>query len=100
MKNRQILQTGTCCGAFGLLVLGAALPVGAANLLLNPGFEAPPDPPGDNTDIVGWTLVNDAARASFQNHTSGGLFSLWGKAWQSAGGGAYQDVTITGGGSY
>jgi hypothetical protein len=100
MKYQRILQKSARRGALGLLALGAALPAGAANLLLNPGFEAPPDAGQVSTDVVGWTLVNDAARANFQNHTPGGTYMLWGKAWQSAGGGAFQDVAVTGGGSY
>ena len=42
----------------GLLALGAAAPAAAQNLLVNPGFEAPPAAPGtQDATATGWSFV-------------------------------------------
>jgi hypothetical protein len=90
-RNRRAIVAAT---------LLAATPAMAANLLINPGFEAPAEPPAPNSNVTGWTLVNDAQRAAFNNHTPGGVFMLWAKTFQPVGGGAFQDVNIFAGQTY
>jgi hypothetical protein len=102
-RNRKL---GALRAVVGLVALGAAADAWAQNLLINPGFESPAEPPAVNTNVAGWTLVNDAARAPFQqNHAShptpASEFGIWAKTFQPAGGGIFQDVTgLTGGANY
>ena len=89
------------CGAVTLAAL-TALPAYADNLLVNPGFEAPPGVPGSQDQTAaGWTFVNNCQRADFNNHTPNGRWMIWGKTFQDVGGGVTQDVTnITAGADY
>jgi hypothetical protein len=100
MRGGIGLNRRSVCGGIGLVVLGAAWPVHGANLLVNPGFEAPAAPPAVNSDVSGWTFVFDAQREHFVNHTPGGTFGIWGKTFQPAGGGIFQNVGITAGANY
>src|SRR5262245_23765490 len=79
-------------GIASLIGLGIASPAWAVNLLLNPSFESPADPPGDNQNFVAWSPINDVSRASFANHPPG-TFGLWAKCFQPAGGGVTQTLT-------
>jgi hypothetical protein len=83
-------------------VVGATLASNAlaVNVLVNPGFEAPPSPPGVNSSVSGWELVEGAQRASFNNHTPGGTFMIWMKTFQPIGGGIQQTAPVVGGTSY
>src|SRR5262249_35801744 len=80
----------------GLIVLGtAAMPAAAANLLVNPGFEAPTvdtTPPS----AAGWTLQLDCQRSVFHVGENpggaGGTWNVWLKTFQDAGGGIFQNV--------
>ena len=87
-RRRQLTRA-----AFVAIAGAAALPAFGQNLLVNAGFEAPNEPPSVNSNVAGWTLVNDAQRAHFKNHTPGGVFSIWAKTFQPAGGGIFQEVT-------
>jgi hypothetical protein len=101
MQNQRALRTGRLCGTIGLVALGAAVPAGAANLLVNPSFEAPSTgvPTPDNNICTGWTFVNDGARATF--HANTGAWSAWAKTFQDTGGGVKQTVSgITAGANY
>jgi hypothetical protein len=106
MVNRRFLRAANLCGAAGLVACGAALPAYAANLLLNPGFEAPAEPPGVNSNCAGWTFVLDCQRAPFnQSHPTNpdptSVFGIWAKTFQPAGGGIFQDVgSISPGANY
>lgn len=101
MTCQRVLKSGPLCGAVSLVALGVAWPAQGANLLINPGFEAPAEPPAVNSNCAGWTFVLDGQRAPFANHTPGGVFSIWAKTFQPAGGGIFQDVgSITAGAMY
>ena len=101
-KNRR---TFALAAAVSLAVAGHA---SAVNLLLNPGFEAPPAPPNTSSVIAGWTIVGDlqeTLRATFANNTPGGQWSLWLKTFVFSDPlgnieGITQDVNVVGGGSY
>ena len=79
-------------GAVGLAAFAAALQAQGANLLINPGFESPAEPPGVNSNCAGWTFELDCQRAAFNNHTPGGVFMIWAKTFQPVGGGIRQDA--------
>ncbi|WP_428938065.1 hypothetical protein [Fontivita pretiosa] len=105
MASRRIVRKSArlFCGAVGLAAVGGlAMPCDAANLLANPGFEAPSgDPPPTSTNVTAWTLVNTGMRASFGvNHTPGGSWVFWARTFEPFGGGAEQTVGITAGGQY
>jgi hypothetical protein len=70
-------------GAAGLVALGLLSHANAANLLTNPGFEAPPS--GDTVDsqASGWTFVVDCQRAGFHDHTTGSGKSIWMKTFEN-----------------
>src|SRR4051812_11853542 len=91
MNNAGASQIRTSKWA-GLIVLGSALPAGAANLLVNPGFEAPTAAPQTSSVCTGWTFDFNCQRATFANHTAGGSWSVWNKTFQPVGGGIHQDV--------
>jgi len=102
MINRR--RSGAWVSAI-LLASAAAAPTYAVNLLLNPGFEAPPGP-DENATASGWTFVGTAKRHIFQNHTPGGRYMLWARIFEVSGppfdySGVYQDVpSITPGANY
>ncbi len=68
----------------GLVAFATALPARAANLLVNPSFEAPSDP-GTNNDYLcaGWTLLDDCERSTFDNPPNGS-WDIWFKTFESA----------------
>ena len=45
-------------------------------------------------------LQFDCQRANFQNHTPGGLYSIWAKTFEPAGGGVTQNVSVVPGSMY
>jgi hypothetical protein len=106
MRNRFGKKAGSLAGAAALVVAGMALPARATNLLINGGFESPTDSSGQNTDttVTAWSLYGgDTVRASFQNNTPGGLWSIWLQTFQPATNysGIYQNVgNITVGATY
>src|SRR5437660_4974272 len=87
MKMRRFLSSRPVCGAAGLVVLGLARQGGAANLLVNPGFEAPVSAAQHDQVCTGWTFQFDCERANFFNHTPGGARSIWIKTFEPLGGG-------------
>ncbi|MGD0462122.1 MAG: PEP-CTERM sorting domain-containing protein [Tepidisphaeraceae bacterium] len=104
MRYQLGKKAGSLGSAVGLVVAAMALPAGAANLLINPGFESPVDNSG-NTDTTasGWTFYGgDCERANFnQNHTPGGKWAIWLQTFQqtpNTGSGVYQDVPVPAGG--
>src|SRR5215510_8810875 len=102
MKRRSSSRCRQLYTAAGAVVLGAAMPAAAANLLANPGFEAPStDPPGTSSTCTGWDFGGtDMQRATFANHTPGGAWCMWGKAHEPIGGGVFQNVSVTAGSHY
>ena len=108
MKRKNALRSASFFGLVGLVSLVPVSQVNAVNLLLNPGFEAPPAPPNTSNVIAGWTIVGDlqeTLRATFANNTPGGQWSLWLKTFVFSDPlgnieGITQDVTVVGGGSY
>jgi MYXO-CTERM domain-containing protein len=87
--NRRTVRSG----AVALAALATVLPVQAANLLTNPGFESPTDlTNSESTTINGWTVVPSAKRAIFQNHTPGGRWGLWARTFEPSGG-VFQNVS-------
>jgi hypothetical protein len=100
MRKRLKKSTGSVCGAAALVVSGIVFPAEAANLLINPGFEAPASNTNPNNVVTGWTLHDSDLRASYQNNTPGGQWSIWEQTFQSDGA-VFQDVpNITAGTSY
>ncbi|MCS7033760.1 MAG: PEP-CTERM sorting domain-containing protein [Phycisphaerae bacterium] len=95
--RKHLLQSRAVFGATAL-VLGTAVNAWAANLLVNPSFEAPQASGSVNNTITGWTRVNDASRATFRANT--GSWAIWSKTFQPIGGGYFQDVNIIAGQSY
>jgi hypothetical protein len=99
-------RAGSLGSAAGVVLAAMALPAGAANLLINPGFEAPIDtnPVGGNTDgtATGWTFYGgDSLRANYYNHTPLGEWSVWEQTFQPTNGGINQNVSnITDGTTY
>ncbi|HRK31951.1 MAG TPA: hypothetical protein PLD59_12805 [Tepidisphaeraceae bacterium] len=103
MKYTTAIRANALRAAALTTLFGTASSAMAVNLLVNPGFEAPPETTQTNTNIAGWTPVNATPRASFgvANNTPGGLYGLWLRTFQPIGGGATQLVTgITGGAEY
>ena len=106
MMHRRGFTSAALRATVGFVALGAATDAWAQNLLINPGFESPAEPPAVNTNCAGWTFVLDCARAPFQqSHAShpdpSSEFGIWAKTFQPAGGGIFQDVTgLTPGASY
>src|SRR5215213_5310311 len=96
-SRRRIARAGR---TVALAALSAASPVLAANLLVNPGFEAPVPTQGEDQTASGWTFTGTAMRAGFQNHTPGGSRMIWGRTFEPAGGGVFQNVGITAGAQY
>lgn len=103
MNYRRLVRNGAWVSA---IVIGSATaPAYAVNLLLNPGFEAPPGP-DENSTASGWTFEGTAKRHIFQNHTPGGRFMIWARVFEPSGpplpySGVYQDVAnITPGANY
>src|SRR5438477_10033277 len=95
MRYRRVLKSAPFFGAFGVVAFGPALPGRAANLLINPGFEAPTAPPNTSSVCTGWTFDFDCQRATFYNHTPGvgNTWSVWNKTFEPAGGDIFQDVS-------
>ncbi len=104
MRHHLGKKAASLGSAVGMVVASMALHANAANLLTNPGFESPSDTTGASTDttVSAWTLYGgDAVRANFQNHTTGGEWSIWEQTFQPADGGVYQNVGgITDGTAY
>ena len=97
MMHRRGFTSAALRATVGLAVLGAAADAWAQNLLINPGFESPAEPPAVNSNCAGWTFVLDCQRAPFaQNDPShpdpSSEFGIWAKTFQPAGGGIFQDV--------
>ena len=55
MMHRRGFTSAALRATVGLVALGAAADAWAQNLLINPGFESPAEPPGVNTNCAGWT---------------------------------------------
>jgi hypothetical protein len=100
MRKFRATNYRALSAAVGAIALCAALPARAANLLTNPGFEAPTDTTQHNTDVFGWSLQLDTERANFANHTPGGTYSIWMKTFEPAGGGVTQTVGVIPGNTY
>ncbi|HSV15492.1 MAG TPA: hypothetical protein VLI90_14625, partial [Tepidisphaeraceae bacterium] len=99
MRDRVHFKRRSFYSAFGFAAAGIALPAGAANLLVNPGFEAP-QPAAVDQNCTGWTFDNNCQRAQFYNNTPGGNTSIWAKTFQPAGGGIEQVVNVIAGSTY
>jgi hypothetical protein len=93
MTQKKPSMMAPALGLASLVGLGMASPAWAVNLLLNPSFEAPVGTAGDDQNFVAWSPINDISRAQFANHTSGGVYGLWAKTWQPAGGGVTQTLS-------
>src|SRR4051812_23912428 len=100
MKHRRVAALAPACCSIGAIILGAGAPARADNLLINPGFEAPPPSTQTDQTAAGWTFVVNCERAPFQNNTPGGTRSIWAKTFHPAGGGVFQEVNITAGATY
>lgn len=65
----------------------------ASQRLLNPGFEAPPSANTTDDVIAAWNAVGTGmTRATFAKHD--GLYGLWMKTFELAGGGASQEAIV------
>jgi hypothetical protein len=89
----------------GAVGFGLPSSIRAANLLVNPGFEAPAtDPPPTSSNCTGWTFDFLCERSTFHVNENpsgaGGTWNVWCKTFQPAGGGIHQDVDITPGTNY
>ncbi len=92
LKSLSLVVAATLFSQFGSSAL-------AANLLLNPGFEAPPSAGTTDDIIAGWNPIGDGmTRATFAKRN--GNYGLWMKTFQLIGGGASQDVVVVGGTQY
>src|SRR5947208_15522458 len=92
---RRVRKSAPACGAVALIGLGAATS-GAANLLINPGFESPTAAGNESTTAAGWSFYSTAVRATFQNNTPGGKWALWERAFEPLGGATQNISGITG----
>jgi len=99
MPQSRARQCATLFAATSFITLGGGIAARAANLLVNPGFEAPPGTSNVDSTVAGWTLQFDAQRATFHNHTPGGTEAIWAKTFQPQGG-VSQVVGITAGATY
>jgi hypothetical protein len=101
MRSQFSSNAARLSGAVALVAATMALPVKAANLLLNPGFESPTDT-STNVDstATGWNFILDCQRATFYNNTPAGEWSVWLKTYEAAGGGIFQDVPVVAGSNY
>jgi hypothetical protein len=98
--KRFVLGTQAVCGAAALVVSGMSRPAHAANLLINPGFEAPATNINPNSTVTAWTLHDSMLRANYQNHTPGGQWMIWEQTFQTDGD-VFQDVpNVTAGTNY
>ncbi len=86
MDRKLVHKCAPVVGAFGLITVGLALPAQATNLLLNPSFESPTVATTESTTATGWTFypAGEAERAQFFVHT--GLWSVFQKTFDPAGG--------------
>jgi hypothetical protein len=92
MRYRLGKNTRSLGGAAAMVVSTMVLPAGAANLLVNPGFESPTSTTNPNDTVTGWTTYGSELRANYENHTAGGEWSMWEQTFQSYGG-VYQNVS-------
>jgi len=77
----RLLNSRVICGSAGMIALGLLSRASATNLLLNPGFEAPPSTQNPDTVATGWTFIFDAQRANYKDHTTGSGESIWMKTF-------------------
>jgi hypothetical protein len=98
MRRDQMLKSAALGAALSVFAVATPRLASAQNLITNPGFEAPTG--GTPDQVAGWSLVLDATRQTFQNHTPGGQWMLWAKTFQPVGGGAEQVVDTTPGAEY
>jgi hypothetical protein len=106
MQSQRTARSRQLCALAGSIALGTATQTWAANLLINPSFEAPAAAGSTSPDFTGWTPVNDINRSVF-NQTLGnppagnGTWNVWNKTFQDVGGSISQDVgNITVGATY
>jgi len=106
MPSQRASRSQQLCAVAGAIALGAASHAWAANLLINPSFEAPAAAGNTSPDFTGWNKVNDINRSTFNQAlgnppANNGTWNVWNKTFQDVGGSISQDVSnITAGANY
>src|SRR5262245_25274897 len=82
MKSFKTRRTRDCTPLVGAVAAVAlATPAFGANLIANPGFESPTNPANPDSTVTAWTLVGEAQRATYHNHTPAGSEAGWAKTF-------------------